>query len=165
LLDSDFLSVLSENEEAFAGFVSLTPKSYLVVDPFTRFEFLQTVFLKARRGALEAFLNLPYFVIAESHQVVLMPILENALKLSWIYAHQKCTSASPIDRIMASRAIYQKCLIITGNRRDFPGCAFKLVGVINFEKNNPAQVQAFSVLEYDQVAYKRAVTDWKAIGE
>ncbi len=155
LLDTDFISTISKDEEAFDDFRKLTDgKSELLIDPFTRFELLRHVFKVGRRLILEQFLAIDIFIPAETHPTVFLPILENSLKLSWVYAHNGCTTASPVDVIVASRSIFQKALIITGNRRDFPNVLFKLVGVINYEEGN--STRAYSILEFDQDGYKAA---------
>lgn len=170
LLDNDFLSVLSSDIEAFDDFRKLTEgKSLLIVDPFTRFEFLQSVYLAERRIVLEKFLAHEMFIPATHHPSVFMPIFDNALKISWIYAHHKCVGASPVDLIIASRAVSQKMLVITKNRKDFPGFMFRVVGTLTRDeqdrKNGHYAVQTYSVLEFDKTGYDQAVENWREKGE
>lgn len=156
LLDTDFLSVISKDVSAFDDFRKLTDgRSQLLIDPFTRFEFLRHAFKVNRRVILEKFLTADdVFIEAVTHPSVFIPILDNALKLSWVYAHKGCTTASPIDVLIASRSISHKSLIITGNRRDFPSFLFNLLGVLNYEEGNATR--AYSVLEFDAAAYEAA---------
>ena len=93
---------------------------------------------------------------------------ENALKISWVYAHQKCVGASPIDLLIASRAIIQGCLVITGNRKDFPGFMFRVLGILSHEeqdkKNGHYALRSYPVVEFDKTGYESAVEDWKRGG-
>lgn len=164
LLDNDFLSVISKDTEAFTDFVTLVNgRCALVIDPLTRFEFLHGVTFVDRKEALETFLTHEIFTSGIMHPSVFNPIVSNAEKLSWVYANKNCTSGSPIDLLLASRAIFQGYLIITGNRKDFPNFVFDRVGIINYEELNKEKttvnVRGYSVLEYNRTSYDTAVVE------
>lgn len=167
-LDNDFLSVLFEDEDALESLLELTRSAHLLIDPNTRFEFLRSVFLSTRRELLEKFIdNDDLFIPAPDHQDIFKQLRVNALTLSYLYAHNNCTSASFIDLFLASRIMLQhpKSVVITGNRKDFPSSIFKCLGILNYqvEKDGKDCVRAFWVLTFDKDKYTKAMDRWRRL--
>jgi len=168
-LDNDFLSVIFSDGDALEDVLNLTEGSaFLMIDALTRFEFLRGVFLPARRAIAERFVdNEEAFMPAAEHPTIQKSIRDNSLILSNLYAHQKCEGASTVDLFLAGRVMLHapKALIITGNRKDFPGFLFDIAGVLNYDVEKSGQVRAYSVIEFNKDKYDQAVAKWRALGE
>lgn len=158
-LDNDFLSFLSEDFEALEQFVELTIQAHLFIDPLTRFEFLQTVYYPERRREKERFIdNDKIFYHAINHHSNFDKIREDALKLSFVYAHNHSKGASFIDLCLASRVIQQEhALIVTGNRKDFPGVIFDTIGLLSYELKN-ANPRNFTIVKFNSKKYEDAIS-------
>jgi hypothetical protein len=158
-IDNDFLSVLFEDFDALEQLVSLTQDGYLLIDPLTRFEFLQTVFLPAQREFKEKFIdNDEIFLPVPDHYTIFQNVRDNALKLSYVYAHSGCKGASVVDLLLASRAIIQgkDAYIITGNRKDFPALIFDTVGILSYETKEFGQIKSYPVVKFNSANYAKA---------
>jgi hypothetical protein len=166
-LDNDFLSVLLEDAPALKSLVELSQLGYLVIDPNTRFEFLRNVFLPQRRKLLEEFIDDDdIFARGVDHQTIFSQLRENAIILSYLYAQNGCTSASMVDLMLAALMLKQnpRSWIITGNRRDFPGFIFDIVGVLNYEPKNSNQIRAYSILSFSKEKYEKARENFERLG-
>lgn len=159
LLDSDFLGSLFLDVEFLKQFVALSSRSIFLLEPFIIFEFMRDVYDPKYIDTKTRFLNDSLFTPIINRQESLVKVQENAILLSKIYAHkQKAKSVSTIDLFLASRLmILQKnTLLVTGNRKDYPSCVFKLLSVINIEDRNSESIKSFSVLAFDQVAFDKS---------
>lgn len=119
--DADFLTILFKSEEFLTEVLPLFSEKFLVIDVFTKLEFLRDVFLTEQRNFKEQFLS-KRFVTAEHHQEIFNALYTNALILSRIYAHRKRTGASLVDLLLAARLMRasKNSVLITGNAKDFP---------------------------------------------
>ena len=125
-VDNDFLGFLFEDEENLDESLNIFPECYLTIDPFVRLEFLRDIFVPNQRDIREKFISYEsVFQHAESHHENFIPIQENALLLSKVYAHQRGNgkgSWSTVDLLLAGRSMlhWNTSAIITGNKKDFP---------------------------------------------
>jgi hypothetical protein len=163
--DTNFLSVLHYDIDALIQFLELAKRGSLIIDPLIRFEFLQSVYLPQQRQILEKFIdNDKVFLPATEHQSIFKLVSENALTLSYLYAHNGCKSASLVDMFLASRVILNgRALIVTADRRDYSPALFSLVGTLSYErngKNDMGQITCFSVLEFSKSKYEDALVRW-----
>lgn len=161
-LDNDFVSLLFRDAEALGAVATLCQKGALMIDSLTRFEFLCFVFLPKQWRLKEKFIdNDKLFFPAVEHQTVFQQIRENALALSYLYAHKGRTSASPIDLFLASRVMLSAAnsFIISGNRKDFPNFLFDTVGVVNYEDEQDCQTRAYAILRFNPEKYKAATLE------
>lgn len=161
-LDSDFVSLLFRDAGVLEKLVELCQSGALMIDSLVRFEFLRYVYLSKQWDLKEKFIdNDKLFTPAIDHQIVFQQIKENALALSYLYAHKGRTSASAIDLFLASRVMLSasNSYIITGNRKDFPNFVFDTVGVVNYEDQQDCQTRAYAVLRFNPENYKSAVQD------
>lgn len=164
-LDTDFLSKILDDGEALKSFVVLTNRSYIVIEPNIKFEFLRNVYLPEKRMALEKFIdNDELFYRAIDHQTIFSQQRANALTLSYVYAQNGCKSASLVDLFLAGRALIEnpRALIVTGNRKDFPSTIFNAIGYLNYEERD-GQIRAFAVLEFSKGKYDEAIRRWQQL--
>jgi len=150
-LDNDFLGVLYGNKETFSGLFPILSVGVLMIDPFTKFEFLRDIFLPNERVYMENFVDSSIFTEPPNHNDVFQKIQINGMILSRIYSHQgRKNGISTVDLLLAGRLMYNNnTLLITGNKKDFPSCVFNILGVINIENKNNGSLQSFSILEFD----------------
>lgn len=159
-IDNDFLGQLYEHEEILEQFIDLVPESILVIDPFTEIEFRRDVFLPEQKKLKEEFVNLPLFEPIPDHQSIYQKIKDNSLLLSQIYAHQNEHGASLVDLMLAARLMLTPyaTLVITGNRKDFPGVIFDNEAILNVE-NPKGIVQPFYLIKFNKekfdICYKK----------
>ena len=160
-LDNDFLSALFVDFQSLKDLLDLSKRGVLLIDPMTKFEFLQTVYMPKQRELKEAFLLNEIFISATDHQTVNQQVRDNAYTLSYLYGHHNCKGASVVDLFLAGRALLHSpnSLIITGNRKDFPDFVFDLLGVLNREEDG--SVRAYSVVSFNKDKYDAAVKIWK----
>lgn len=162
-LDNDFLSVLFTDYQALENLLDVSKKGTLLIDPLTKFEFLQTVFLPKQRSLKEAFIGQDdVFIPAVDHQMVYQQIRDNAYTLSYLYGHHGCKGASVVDLFLAGRAILHtpNSIIITGNRKDFPDFIFDMVGIFSREEGD-GSVRSFSAVTFNKNKYQEAVRNWE----
>lgn len=160
-LDNDFLSVLSLDFDALSELLDLTQRAALLIDPLTRFEFLQTVYLPGQRAIKEAFLANEVFIPAVENPVVYPQIRDNAYTLSYLYAHHGCKGASVVDLFLAGRSVLHtpNSVIMTGNRKDFPEFVFDLIGTFSHQEKD-GSVRAFAAVAFNKSKYDEAVKTW-----
>lgn len=165
--DSDFLGILFQDEEALTQILELFSDNYLIVDPLIKFEFLRDVFLPAQRILREEFIsNEKVFLPAETHPESLKKIQGNAILLSQIYSHKR-TKANPsvADLFLAGRVMnyLENSVLITGNRKDFPACVFRIITVLNYEQKGDGSIRSFPVLGLDKEQFKKCEEDLNKI--
>lgn len=159
-LDNDFLSLISEDFQAFRDTLELCKRGSLYIDTLTRIEFLRDTFVPRLREVKEKFIdNYEIFSMVTDSSQIFETIRKNALYLSYLYAHSGSTSASTVDLLIAGRALLYvpRSLIITGNRKDFPSVLFETEGVLNYEEEKGGQVRAFSIVSFNRDKYDSAV--------
>lgn len=164
-LDNDFLSVVFSDYQALEDLLAISKRATLLIDPLTRFEFLQTVFLPAQRQLKEAFISQDdVFMPAVDHQTVHQQIRDNAYTLSYLYGHNGCKGASVVDLFLAGRAVLHtpNAIIITGNRKDFPDLVFDLVGVLSREDGDGG-IRSYAAVQFNKAKYDTAVAKWQSL--
>lgn len=155
-LDTDFLSLIYGDFDAFQDTFSFCIKGSIFVDPIVRLEFLQSTFVPRLRELKEEFLSLDTFSPVTEHPEVFEKVRKNALALSVMYAHKKYTGISLGDLLLAGRAIlYEKSLIITGNRKDYPSFIFDSIGILNYE-DEKSNVRAYSIITLNVDKFENA---------
>lgn len=142
-LDNDFLKALSEDDNFAQSIYRLLAKGYLAIDNLVRLEFLRDIFIPDQREEKEKFIiNNNFFKQSILHPETFIEQQNNALLLSRMYQQQiqktkKNTGchASPVDLLLASRIMlnYERELLITGNKRDFPSCIFDIIHIFPHE--------------------------------
>lgn len=152
-LDNDFLSALFKEKELLKQVNEVLSLGNLLIDPFTKFEFLRDIYIPKERDASEKFIEQPDFITASNHQEIFLKIQENALLLSKIYSHKglpknKC---SVVDLFLAGRLMlnWTNSVLITGNKKDFPECVFDALGVMNFEQKGSGSMRAYSLIKFN----------------
>ena len=153
--DNDFLGILSTDEDFLIEILYLF-KDKLMLDPFTKIEFLREVYLPKQRLLKEQIIA-KAFIIAESPNELVIKIMDDTLEISRIYAHQKRSGAGVVDLLLASRLknIGYKAYLVTGNAKHFPSIIFNTKAVINYEQND-GTMRAISVIEFDRKKYQEA---------
>jgi len=147
-LDNDFLGSIFSDVELLHGSLELVGEQ-LVISTFTRIEFLRDVYLPEIRKKKESFLESKVFLPMADHQIVFEKTRENALLLSRLYAHNKKVGASLVDLLLAGTLMmYEKAVLVTGNKKDFPSFLFDTVGVMNFEQVDGG-MRAISVVKFN----------------
>jgi predicted nucleic acid-binding protein len=165
-IDTNFLSLIFSDSDAFEKTMQIFAKSFITIDPLVRFEFLQSVFLPKQRELKERFLsNSDVFAPAMDHFANFNKIRENGLALSYIYAHNKVTGASVVDLLIAARALLyaSKAIIVTENRKDFPMCIFDTLAILNYEDTKNGQIHTISLIGFSESKYKLAVSNLSRI--
>lgn len=158
-LDNDFLTELLADENLFKEFIEKFSSCFLVLDPFTAFEFLRDAFLPEHREVREALLSKEVFYPTVNHQEVFIKIQGNALILSKIYSqHGQSKGCSTIDLFLAGRLMHvgESGVLVTGNKKDFPACIFDTVGVINVERLSDLSTKAFSAVSFNKSKFDTA---------
>lgn len=160
-LDNDFLSALFIDYDALTEVLTLFKRGTLLIDPFTKFEFLQTVFMPKQRSLKQAFIESDIFVQAVDHHIVNVQARDNAYTLSYLYGHHNCKGASVVDLFLAGRSMLHSpnSIIITGNRKDFPDFVFNLLGV--FSREEDGNIRSYSAVTFSKDKYDDAVKIWK----
>ncbi len=163
-LDNDFLSALAIDYESLAQILELSKKAALLIDPLTRFEFLQTVFLPSERAVKESFLANEVFIPAVDHQTVVQQVRANAYTLSYLYGHNGCKGASVVDLFLAGRSALHapNSVIMTGNRKDFPNLIFDLIGVLSKDQAD-GTVRNYSVVTFNRTKFDTAYAKWRSL--
>ena len=159
LLDTDFLGTIYKDKELLTGFLTLTRKSNLMLDPMVVFEFLRDVFLPTEAFAKENFVNDELFSPTNNYTTVFTKIQNNALLLSKIYAHNgRSKGVSTTDLYLAARlmTLPSNSVLITGNKKDYPLCVFSLLSVINVENRSDESIGCYSILKLDQAKLQKA---------
>jgi hypothetical protein len=157
-LDNDFLNLLYKNADVFTKSLKYLKSSELLVDPFTRFEFLRGIYVPGEKKMMENFID--FFTPAISHNDLFQNIQKNALALSTIYCHNKMAKgASTVDLLLAGRIMYDASepLLITGNKKDFPSCIFDNLTIFNVEQINDGAIQSFSVIKFNRSKFDKCV--------
>lgn len=163
--DNDFLSVLFSDYSCLEDTLAITKRGSLLIDPLTKFEFLQTVYLPEQRTLKEAFISADnVFLPSADHQTIFSQIRDNAYTLSYLYGHHGCKGASVVDLFLAGRAVLHNpnAIILTGNRKDFPAFVFDLIGVFSREEKN-GDVRSYSVIAFNKSKYDEAERNWRAL--
>lgn len=159
-LDNDFLSVLFYDVNAFENFETLTKQGRVYIDRRTRFEFLRDVHLIAQREPKSSFLANQLFSKTDQPPTT-EQVSENALYLSYIYAHKKIRGAGYVDLQLAGITSYfPSSFLVTGNVKDFPECVFDTIGVINYV--DTSQIRAFGVLRFNMDKYTRCAAEMES---
>ena len=160
-LDNDFLSTLFLDYQTLTDLLDLCKRGHILIDPFTRFEFLQTVYLPKQRELKESFVDSDIFIPATDHQTVNSQVRDNAYTLSYLYAHNNCKGAGVVDLFLAGRSVLHSpnSVIITGNKKHFPDVIFDMLGVLNREENG--NVRAYSAVSFNRSKYDTAVQTWR----
>lgn len=158
LVDSDFLSELYSNIPFLEEFLLISShSSYLMLDPTIVFEFLRDVYLPEVRKLKEKFVSDDdMFTPVIDHQSLFEKIQNNALLLSKIYAHnQKAKGVSVSDLYLAARLMNmpKNSVLISGNKKHYPSCVFKLETVICFENTIDESIRNFCILSFNQKAF------------
>ncbi|MCE9643835.1 hypothetical protein K8Q93_01115 [Candidatus Parcubacteria bacterium] len=162
-LDTDFLSTLINDDEALQDFLEISQNGFLLIDPLVRFELLRDAQLPERRRILEEFLSYPVLIPALEHPDIFKKIRENALTLSYLYAHKGFKGASTVDLHLAGRVIqHSNSLLITGNKKDFP-LVFDTLGALIHESETDIQVRAYPILSFSKEKYKAVEDDWRKV--
>lgn len=160
-LDNDFLGVLFHDADSLIDLSKISKKGYLIVEPLTEFEFLQSVFHPKQRDLKEKFLEI--FYPATDHQTIFTQQRKNALTLSYLYAHNGCVGVGVVDLLLASRAlIHTNALIVTGNKKHYPAVLFDTIGILNSEQRD-GTIRSFPVLAFSQSKYSAALEKWKKV--
>ena len=132
------------------------------------FEFLRDVFDPKYRKAKEKFIDSEMFNQTNNHVTVFNKIQDTALLLSKIYAVKgKSKGVSVTDLYLAARmmTLPENSLLITGNKRHYPSCIFKLVSVINIENRQDDSITNFCILKFDKEAFNLAYDNLLKIDE
>lgn len=154
-LDNDFLNLLYKNDDVFTKSLEYLKDSQLMVDTFTRFEFLRGIYVPGEKRMMENFID--FFTPTISHNDPFQNIQKNALALSLIYCHNKMAGGvSTVDLLLAGRIMYDASnpLLITGNKKDFPSCIFDNLVVFNIEQTTNGSIQSFSVIRFNRTKFK-----------
>lgn len=165
LLDNDFLSELFKDKDVLEAFLLTFHLSPLTIDPLTEFEFLRDVFEPVQRSLKERFINKPIFHPLPNRQDIFTHLQENALLLSKIYSqrgHNKNTKISLVDLFLGARCMLNAgtLLLITGNKKDFPISAFKIIGVINIEQND-GNLKPYTIVQFDKENFAKHLESFK----
>jgi len=155
-LDNDFLSFIYRNEYAFVSVFEYLKKSFLIVDPLTKFEFLRGMFVPTEKNNMEKFTN-RFLMSINGTDKVFQNLQKDALDLSLIYSHKGRTNGvSTVDLLLAGRLIHNKemnPLLITGNKKDFPYFVFDTKSVFNIENSKNGEMSTFFILELNQLNF------------
>lgn len=164
-LDTNILSGLFTHKDSLEAFFSIMVDSFLMLDPYIRLEFLRDIFVSDQVSNREEFLNQPIFFPAIDHQQIYNNIVNtNSLLLSQVFAlyRQKSkaggkASWSTVDLLLAARVMgyKEKALLLTGDRNDFPACAFETIGVLTIESDKNGTLNNFYLLKYDESSFNR----------
>ena len=157
LVDNDFLGLLYHDEDILKGTLGLFSGKQIYLYPFTEFEFLRDVFTPEVRTLKEKFIAQSIFghIKEDSHMKVFPKLLENALLLSKIFAHQtkkgNKNTSSFVDLILAGFLMFLKdrVILITGNKKDFPSCVFDTLSVLNTEQEDDS-MRAICIVAFNQ---------------
>ncbi len=166
LLDNDFLSSLHQDKEYFRVFFDLakSKNSQIIIDPFTKLEFLRDSKNIEQRKTKKSFIELEnFFLPANIYYDLVRKQLDIALFLSDKYKgqatsqnkkNQQNTQCSPstVDLLLAARSMLQNSMniiIITGNKKDYPSFLFDLIGTINYEEIS-GSIKTFSLIEFKE---------------
>lgn len=164
-IDTNVLSLMFRDKNLFKFIIHLFGGSYLLIYRLVRFEFLQTVFIPEQRIIKEKFIdNSDFFLPSEEHQSIFEKTMENALSLSYLYAHKDIKGAGIVDLLLAARALiqYPRTMIITENRKHFPGFLFDTIAVVNYEdKNN--KLHNLSLLYFNENSYHMAIEELSSL--
>jgi predicted nucleic acid-binding protein len=154
------------DKDAFNCILDVFSESYLTIESLVRFEFLRDVFLPKQRELKELFIdNEVIFFPSAEHQQLFNDAKENALALSFIYAHKDVKSASFIDLMIAAKAVihFPNAIIVTQNRKDFPAFLFDTVGVINYEEEKTRQISNYVIVSFNKENYKSAINSLEKV--
>ncbi|TSC85407.1 MAG: hypothetical protein G01um101416_875 [Microgenomates group bacterium Gr01-1014_16] len=165
--DNDFLGMIFEDQEVFGQIVTKLNGKQIGLYQFTEFEFLRDVFAPEQRKLKEEFLSKSLFVRIdeEVHLKVFSKIMENALLLSKIFAHQNQKKhqknlSSFVDLVLAGFLMYinQNAVLITGNKKDFPSCVFDVVSVLNKEEQD-GSIRAICVISFNEEHFRECLKE------
>jgi hypothetical protein len=138
-IDNDFLGMMYSSPEVLKITISIF-NGKILLDPYTRFEFLRDVFDAKIRANKEIFIDSSIFGSTEDHAEVYKQLKEFAMELSQIYASQgKAKGVSLVDLLLASQLLWRskhRVAILTGNRKDYPFIIFDTVCILNVENQN-----------------------------
>lgn len=156
LVDNDFLSELSKNKELLKETLNLFSNEKILIDPLVEFEFLRDLYIPALRDNNKKFISSNLFGLVPNHQEIFKKLLENAMLLSEIYAHQNSQNqnhkSSFVDLFLAARLMLwsDSMLLITGNQKDFPAVIFETVGVISLDRVADGSSKTYSYLKFSK---------------
>lgn len=158
--DNDFLSMLFNNEDFLIELLGLLNEKSLFIDSYTRIEFLRDVSVPKSLQIKEEFLG--SFIEAEDHVDIYKTIKNNALILSYLYAHNKRAGASLIDLFLAARMMgaSYRSYIVTGNKKDFPSFIFDTISVINYEQKD-GSMRAISILQFNKDKFEKTYEQYR----
>ncbi|MBI1863799.1 hypothetical protein HYS03_01170 [Candidatus Woesebacteria bacterium] len=156
-VDNDFLGLIFHDEEVMKESITVFSGKMVHLHPFTEFEFLRDVFSPKIRIFKEQFLAQPIFghIDPDTHMQIFQHLLDNALLLSKIFAHQAGSgnknTSSFVDLLLAGLLMFlkDKAVLITSNKKDFSSCVFDIVGIINIEQND-GSIRTICILEFNQ---------------
>ncbi len=163
--DTDFLGMLSNDEELLKIVRELFPLKYLVIDPITKLEFLRDVFLPKQQEILEQFLE-KLFIVAENNQEIFKRTLETGLLLSRIYAHNGRPKIGLLDILLAARIMLSphSTFLVTGNAKDFPSFIFETTTVINYEQKDGV-IRAIPILRFSKSRYAEVLKSYHKVSK
>lgn len=155
-LDTDFLSLLSQDVDVFEEVLIFLSDSFLVVDPLVEFEFLRDTFLPGQQSIKEQFVsNQEIFFPVDLNPITFLNIRENALVLSRVYAHQRQgkkrkENPSTVDLFLAARIMLNPAsyCLLTGNKKDYSSSLFDTKTVLSFETEE-GDIRNFSILAFN----------------
>ncbi|MBU1085752.1 MAG: hypothetical protein ABIJ43_03025 [Candidatus Beckwithbacteria bacterium] len=170
-LDNDFLSALFKDEELLKQVNDVLSGGNLLIDPFTKFEFLRGTYIPKEVKTSKDFIEQPGFITAPNRQEIFLKIQENALLLSTIYSHKNISKKknsgglSIVDLFLAGRLMlnWSKTVLITGNKKDFPRCVFDVLGVINFEQEGDGSMRVYSLVQFSKEKFESCYGELKKI--
>lgn len=162
--DSAFVIALLQDEEFMASFFEKAQGCDFYIDTFVEFELL--------RGAYASqLLTRKEFLSKWTDRVILHPelmtaLIDNALVLSRIYAHQKSNgenaskSASFVDLFLAAQLMKHagRSYLITPNKKDFPSCIFDVDGTIVYVPEGGSPTTHF-VLSFNKAKFDECYAD------
>lgn len=173
LIDNDFLSLIYHDEKLLKEFLNLLSRKQVYLYPLTEFEFLRDVYDPKQRILKEKFIAQQIFghIKPDTHMKVFSKLLENALILSKIFAHQTIkgtkNSSSFIDLLLAAFLMFlkkRKIILITGNKKDFPSCVFDTVSVLNSEQED-GNMRSICIIEFNQNNFDSCYSQLKKMEE
>jgi hypothetical protein len=167
LADSDFLGIIFEDKEILDEVVNLLGGKQISLYPLTEFEFLRDVFVSKQRTIKEEFISKDLFahLPEDAHVKIFYKLLENALILSKIFAHQsqkakQRNTSSFVDLMLAGLLMYlrEKVVLVTGNKKDFPSCIFDLISVLNKEEQD-GSIRSICVIVFNESGFNRCLAE------
>lgn len=160
LADNDFLGALFSHEDLFLKMQSMFMDSYFVYSNITAFEFFRDIYVPKQRELREQFLSKDIFCPLSEHQEVYTKTQDTALVLSKIYSHKGLKSPSFVDIFIASRlmSLGDKCLLVTGNKKDFPNFIFNTKGIVTVEEGN-GTLRNYSLLSFSRSKFEACFSE------